>query len=418
MTPATGALDAAPRLPAPRRALRGALSAVAFASLVPLLLATFAAMLGADIAGVPFYLVFLMLPANLAIVGTLLATRRPENRIGWLLLLAGALAGVAFACGEWQRFVFARGDPVSTWVVAASWIASWAFIPAIGILVVFVPLLYPTGRLPGARWRIVVAAGVFGVVTSTIGLATAAGPLGDPRGPLNPFVPREPLSTLIQGAAAVGNALAAPVFLLALGSLLIRFRRSRDVEREQIKWFLLAVAIAAVVLAFSMLPLERVSDAAWALGLLAMCFVPVAIGVAILRYRLYDIDRIVSRVVGYTLVTAVLGASFAAVVVVAQALLASVTQSNTLAVAGSTLVVASLFQPVRHAIQARVDRRFDRSHVRAEAVADSFSARLRDVTDLPTVRASIADGVQTAWSPSSVGVWIRGSAETARRARS
>src|SRR3954451_13119044 len=421
ITLAASRVDSAPGTSSYGRVARLLLSAILVASLVPLLLGTLTAVLGADVAGVPFYLVFLLLPANLGAVGALLATRRSENAIGWLLLLAGArlgggllllagaLAGVAFACGEFQRFVLARGDPVSPLVVAAAWVASWAFIPAIGILIVFVPLLYPTGRLPGPRWRFVVAAGLFGVIASTIALATARGPPGDPRGPLNPFVPPEPLLTLIQTAGAIGNAIAAPVFLLSLVSVLIRFRRSRDVEREQIKWFLLAVAIAASVFAFSMLPLERISDAAWALGLLSMCFLPVAIGVAILRYRLYDIDRIVSRVVGYTLVTAVLGVSFAVVIVVAQAVLAPVTQSNTLAVAGSTLVVASLFQPVRHAIQTRVDRRFDRSHVRAEAVADSFSARLRDVTDLPTIRASIAEGVQTAWSPSSVGVWVRGS---------
>jgi len=333
MTPTVRAVGVSSPLSVSRRALRTALSAIAFAAVVPLAVAPLVALLGGDLANLPFYLVFLLLPANLAAVGTLLTTRRPENGIGWLLLLAGAFAAIAFACGEWQRFVLAHGDPVSTWFVAASWIASWAFIPAIGILIVFVPLRYPTGRLPRARWRIVEAVGGFGVVSSTLGLATAPGPLADPRGPLNPFVPQEPLLSVIQAAAAVGNVIPAPVFLLAVASVLIRFRRSREVEREQIKWFLLSVSVAAIVLAFSMLPLGAISDAAWALGLVSMCFVPVAIGVAILRYRLYDIDRIVSRVVGYTLVTAVLGVSFAVVIVVAQAVLAPVTQSNTLAVA-------------------------------------------------------------------------------------
>jgi hypothetical protein len=221
-------------------------------------------------------------------------------------------------------------------------------------------------------------------------------------------MPPEPVESVIQAASAIGNLIAPLAFLLAVASLLLRFRRSRDVERQQIKWFLLSAAIASSLFAISLLPLGAISDAGWAFGLLSMTFLPLAIGIAILRYRLYDIDRVVSRVVGYTLVTAVLGASFAAVVVVAQALLATFTESNTLAIAGSTLVVATLFQPVRRAIQARVDRRFDRSHVRAESVTDSFSARLRDVTDLGTIRASIVDGVETAWAPSSVGVWVRG----------
>ncbi len=330
----------------------------------------------------------------------MLVTRRPENRIGWLLLVAGVMTGVTFVAGEYERYAFDHGEPVTTLVVFASWVASWAFIPAVGILVVFLPLLFPTGRLSSPRWRPLVVVAIFGVTAGTLGLATVPGPLGDPQGPLNPFVPPEPFATLIQVAAAIGNAIAPLAFLLALASLLLRFRRSRDVERQQLKWFLFATAIVASLFATSMLPLGGAADTAWALGLMAMSFLPLAIGLAILRYRLYDIDRIVSRVVGYTLVTAILGAAFAAVVVVAQAILSPFTETSSLAVAASTLIVATLFQPVRRAIQARVDRRFDRSHVKAEVVAESFSGRLRDVTDLATVRAAIVDGVETAWAPS------------------
>ena len=271
----------------------------------------------------------------------------------------------------------------------AAWVASSWFIPAIGILVVFLPLLFPTGHLLSPRWRWVAVAGIFGVTAGAIGPAMAPGPMADPRGPLNPFVPPEPLLTWIETAATLSNLIAPPVFVLALASLFIRFRRSRDAERQQIKWFLFVAAVATVLFAVSILDVGPVSDVAWALGLLTMAFLPLAIGLAILRYRLYDIDRVVSRAVGYTLVTAILAAAFGIAVIVAQTVLSPVTQSSTLAVAASTLVVAALFQPVRRAIQGRVDRRFDRSRVNAERLVTTFGDTLRDVTDLPTIHDSL-----------------------------
>jgi hypothetical protein len=138
-----------------------------------------------------------------------------------------------------------------------------------------------------------------------------------------------------------------------------------------------------------------------------MAFLPLAIGLAILRYRLYDIDRVVSRAVGYTLVTAILAAAFATAVIVAQTVLAPVTQSNTLAVAASTLVVAALFQPVRRAIQGRVDRRFDRSRVNAERLVTTFGDTLRDVTDMPTIHETLVETVGATWAPAAVGMWVR-----------
>ena len=138
-----------------------------------------------------------------------------------------------------------------------------------------------------------------------------------------------------------------------------------------------------------------------------MGFLPLAIGLAILRYRLYDIDRVVSRAVGYTLVTAILAAAFGIAVIVAQAVLSPLTQSSTLAVAASTLVVATLFQPVRRAIQGRVDRRFDRSRVDAERLVTRFGETLRDVTDLPTIHDSLVATAGSTWAPTAVGMWVR-----------
>ncbi|HEU0243053.1 MAG TPA: hypothetical protein VFQ75_04055 [Candidatus Limnocylindrales bacterium] len=376
-------------------------------ALVPLAIETAAAPLRGDMAGLPFYLVFLLLPANLGAVGAVLTIRRPDNVIGWLLLVSGVLTGLTFACGEYERSAIAAGAYDWPLLVPAAWIASSWFIPAVGMLVVFLPLLYPTGRLPGPRWRWVAVAGIFGVAAGAIGPMVTPGPMADPRGPLNPLVPPEPLLTWIEAASTLSTVIAPPVFLLALASLLIRFRRSRGAERQQIKWFLFVAAVATLLFVVSMFDTGPVSDAAWALGLLTMAFLPLAIGFAILRYRLYDIDRLVSRAVGYALVTAILAATFGAAVIVAQAVLAPVTESSTLAVAASTLVVAGLFQPVRRAIQARVDRRFDRSRVNAERLVSTFGDTLRDVTDLPTIHDTMVATARTTWSPSAAAVWVR-----------
>jgi hypothetical protein len=291
--------------------------------------------------------------------------------------------------------------------VPAAWVASSGFVPAVGILVVFLPLLFPTGHLLSPRWRWVAVAGVFGVAAGTIGHAIAPGPMVDPLGPLNPVVPPEPFLSWLGAAATLSNAIAPPVFVLALASLFIRFRRSRGAERQQIKWFLFVAAIATVLFAVSILEVGPISDVAWALGLLTMAFLPLAIGLAILRYRLYEIDRVVSRAVGYTLVTAILAAAFGIAVIVAQTVFAQVTQANTLAIAASTLVVAALFQPVRRAIQGRVDRRFDRSRVNAERLVTTFGDTLRDVTDLPTIDDTLVATVGATWAPAAVGMWVR-----------
>ena len=377
-------------------------------ALVPLPFETLAALLRGDIESIPFFLIFLLLPANLALVGAVLTTRRSDNVIGWLLLVAGVLAAVTFSAGEFERSAIAAGGSDWPLLVPVAWVASSWFIPAIGILVVFLPLLFPTGHLLSPRWRWVAVAGIFGVTAGAIGPALAPGPMGDLRGPLNPFVPPRALAQLDRDRSDPQQShRAPPVFALALASLFIRFRRSPDAERQQIKWFLFVAAMATVLFAISILDVGPVSNVAWALGLLTMGFLPLAIGLAILRYRLYDIDRVVSRAVGYTLVTAILAAAFGIAVIVAQAVLSPLTQSSTLAVAASTLVVATLFQPVRRAIQGRVDRRFDRRRVDAERLVTRFGETLRDVTDLPTIHDSLVATAGSTWAPTAVGMWVR-----------
>ena len=335
------------------------LSAIVVVSLIPMVYGTLSALVRGELQDLLFYLIFLLLPANLGLVGAVLTTRRPENRVGWLLLVAGALAGLAFACGEYERFVLAAGRLDAPLLVPAAWIASSVFIPAIGILVVFLPLLYPSGHLDSPRWRVVVGIGVLGVTSSGIGLALAPGPLGGPGGPLNPLSPPEPLASLAQSAATIGNLAAPPVFLLAFASLLRRFRRSSGVERQQIKWFLFAAAVATFAFVISIPNVPVVSDIAWAVGIFAMGFLPLAIGIAILRYRLYEIDRIVNRTIVYGAVTAILAGVFAAATALSQRLFISVAgQSSDLSIVMTTLVVVAIYAPVRKRVEAVVDRYF------------------------------------------------------------
>ena len=407
MTASTRRLPASEPRPPRARVATIVLSSIVAVAVVPLAFETVAAAVRGDMQAIPLFLIFLLLPANLGLVGAVLTIRRPDNAIGWLLLVSGVFAGLTFAAGEYERSAIAAAGWDWPLLVPAAWVASAWFIPAIGILVVFLPLLFPTGHLLSPRWRWVAVAGIFGIAAGAIGPAVAPGPMGDPRGPLNPFVPPQPFLTWIEAAATLSSAIAPPVFALALTSLFLRFRRSRGVERQQIKWFLFVAAVAILLFAISIVGTGQLSDVAWALGLLTMAFLPLAIGLSILRYRLYDIDRVVSRTVGYTLVTAILAVAFVGGVIVAQRVLAPITQSNTLAIAASTLVVAALFQTVRRAIQSRVDRRFDRSRVNAERLVTTFGDTLRDVTDLPTINDSLVATVGTTWAPAAVGMWVR-----------
>jgi hypothetical protein len=343
-----------------RRLTATVLTAILLASLVPLALGTLAAIGDGDLASLFFYLVFLLLPMSLGLVGFVLTTRRPDNRIGWLLLTAAVCAGVAFASGEYARSAIAAGNTQSPDVVVAAWLGSWLFIPAVGILVLFLPLLYPSGELPGRRWRIVAVIGVVGIALGAIGPALASGPLADPLGPANPFAPPDPLGSWIELIATASNLVAPPIFLLAVGSLLLRFRRSTGVERQQIKWFLFVAALASLAFGTSIVaPGGPVSDIAWVLGILTMSFLPVAIGLAILRYRLYEIDRIVNRAVVYGALTAVLAGVFAAATSLSQRLFISVAgQSSDASIVLTTLLVVAVYAPVRKRVESVVDRYF------------------------------------------------------------
>ena len=385
-----------------------AVGAVTLAFAIAILVVDAVFLIQGDPGAFLFSLTFVILIANLAIVGGLLASRRPDNRIGWLLLTAGLFEGIGIAGTIYARLDALVGGGRLPLVVPAAWLGQVLVTPAIGILVIFLPIIFPSGHLPGPRWRYFVG---FALVAMTIGMiasATQPGPLDNIDGMENPLLLPSPLGDWVQVLGQLSTATAAVGFLTAVGSLVLRFRRSHGIERQQLKWFLFVASISATCLAVSIvLVTGPISDAAWILGLVTMAFVPIAIGVAVLRYRLYEIDRIVSRVVGYALVTAAIAALFVTVVLVAEALLAPFTEANSLAVVASTLIVATVFQPLRRAIQRTVDRRFDRSTVDADRAVALLADRLRAAVELDGLQADVLQTVAGTVHPVTARIWLR-----------
>jgi hypothetical protein len=342
---------------------------------------------------------FIALPT----VGAILAILRPSNPIGWLFLVSGAGIIVGIFSSEYVGRAIYLGASLPS-VEFVDWLSSWAMPLSVGLMVIWIPLLFPDGHLPGPRWRPVAWVAAATVVASTVAQALASGPgyaglLANPIGIGGPI--GDALTTISSNATF---PLIALLGILSLASLVIRFRRARDVERQQLKWFLLAVGflIAAVVIAFA-----TELEAAWYALLFGLAMLPVAAGVAVLRYRLYDIDRIISRSLSYATVTAVLAVVFVGGILLFQAILSPMLRGNAVAVAASTLIVAALFQPLRRRVQTRVDRRFNRARYDAERTVAAFSVRLRDDVDLESLRRDVQGVVEQTVAPASISLWMR-----------
>jgi hypothetical protein len=337
----------------------------------------------------------LTMPTSLGFVGALLATRRPRNPIGWIFWAAGLILSFAFAGTEaW-----------ATANVLVAWIGNAITLPTIVAVVLFVPLLFPTGGLPARSWRPLAAFMVVGLATLMLLNMFSPGPLGD-TSIENPFAIAA-LGPLLDALRAASGVIVVICFALAVVAPVWRYRRGGPDERQQLKWFAATTATAAISLPVSAIRIPVISDLAWAGGLLALGLMPLAIGIAILRYRLYEIDRIISRTLSYGVVTALLIAVFAIVVVGLQTILTPFTTGQGLPVAASTLVVFALFQPLRRRVQSAIDRRFYRARYDAERTQAAFAARLRDNIDLESLAAEFRGVVGATVAPVSVGLWLR-----------
>jgi hypothetical protein len=334
-----------------------------------------------------------------ATVGALLAWKRPANPIGWLLSAIGLEYAVAVFC------VFLAHFPRT--LTLAAWLG-FLYLLGFGLCAVVV-LLFPTGKLPSRRWRPVAWAAWAGLAGWVLGCAFAPTIITVSPATRNPVGASGPAGDIFKILAAGGALLIVATGLAAVLSLVFRYRRAQSAERAQLRWLVYAGALIVAAVAATMLiaPIMGPGDASTnlqnALGSGVVALVPVAIGIAVLRYRLYDIDRIISRTVAYAIVTGLLVGVYAGLVLLATQVLRFHTP---VAVAAATLAAAALFTPVRRRVQSRVDRRFNRARYDADQIAAAFAARLKETVDLGSVRDDLTGIVSRALEPAHVSVWI------------
>jgi hypothetical protein len=349
------------------------------------------------------------------IMGALIASRRPHNPIGWICLAVGSLF-LLLGVSEYYS-VYGVAEPGSVpFPIGVAWLGNWLWMPAVGLFATYLFLLFPDGRLPSSRWRYLAWFSGVLIVVLSLGFGLAPGPVASlPRGIRNPFG-LEGLPWL-SDAANVGFPLLALCILASVVSLVLRYRRSRDEEREQIKWIAFAASVVGLLfltgLVISLIygskppSWTRLLDTMTALSYTG---VPIAVGFAVLKYRLYDIDIIINRTLVYGSLTAMLALVYFGGVTATQAIFRTLTdqeQQPQLAIVVSTLVIAALFNPLRRRIQSFIDRRFYRKKYDVRKTLEGFSARLRDETNLGALSDELVGVVRETMQPVHVSLWLR-----------
>ena len=341
------------------------------------------------------------------VVGGLIATRRPGHPIGLLCLAIGAMWMVVVSTSAFSAWSTGAGreDGLTQWV---NWIG-WLWVPAVGVMGTHLPLRLPAGRLPSPGWRPFSRFCTAAIVLVSVLMALSP-PEEGVAGPDNPIAVDLPPATVVV-------FLLLPISLVgAVVSVVRRYRRTADPrERLQIRWIAAgaAVFVTSYVVTVSMLQALELNESAGVgqaliyLDQVAYCAIPAAIGVAILRHRLYGIDRIINRALVYGSATALLVAAYVGLVLLLGAALGPLTDGNGVAVALSTLAAAALFRPVRRRVQGAVDRRFYRRRYDAARTLETFGARLRAQTDLDALRAEVTDVVRETMQPAHVSLWLR-----------
>jgi len=348
-----------------------------------------------------------------ATLGALIASRRPGNVIGWIFLASGALGGVNMFSGQYASVALALDGPTLPGGALAAWSAILAQ-SSFSVSILFLVLLFPDGMLPSRRWRpLAWAIGTF-IAISLVIVALSPGPLPDFPSASNPFGVE---AAMPPGSVLAAGGLVLPACVVAvILSLILRFYRSRGEERLQLKWFTYAVTVGLLtpLLLGELAPaaFEVLGRLAWTLAFLSL---PVSAAVAILKYRLYDIDRIINRTIVYAALTAVLILVYVGSVFSLQYLFRALTgETSQIVIVASTLAIAALFNPFRRRIQAFVDRRFYRKKYDAARTLEAFSARLQDETDLAALADDLTEVARTTMRPSHVSLWLR---ESERRPR-
>ena len=362
---------------------------------------------GTDV-GVPVQVVLTVALLAVVTIGALVCARQPRNPVGWILVACVgplALTGLAETYAVHALYTDPGGLPGGE---AVAWAGSWLYIPCFLAMPALLFLLFPNGRLPGPRWRIVAWLVVLAAASATIDSALAPeledAPFIGVDNPLPLDVPEAALAPL-SWFGWPGMMLG---LILAAVAMIRRLRRSRGLERQQLKW----IAAAAAILP----PASLVGVASYYGGydefggiLVTLAFVPIplAAGYAILRHRLYDIDLVINRALVYGSLTAILAGAYLGLVLLLGLALGPLTSESDLAIALSTLAVAALFQPARRRVQTLVDRRFYRHKYDAARTLERFGARLRSETDLDALRGELTGVVRDTMQPAHVSLWLR-----------
>lgn len=343
-------------------------------------------------------------------VGAIVVARRPSHPIGWLLFAFGATNAPISLTQQYAFFsLVGRADPLPGGAVAA-WAQEWVSVSQ-GALFVLLLLLFPSGHLPSRRWRPVAVLAIAGSALESVGGAFRSGPIPTFRQLDNPFALAGAPGRLVSIGDTVGNVLFLTTVLAAAVSVVLRFRRAEQIERQQLKWVAAASALVAVGLVGFIVTGQEAGSSAAArpiqiFFILAIIGVPIAAGIAILRYRLYDIDRLISRTATYAIVTALLIGAYIGLVVLLQRAVSPLTGSSDLAVAASTLIVAAAFVPVRRRVQTAIDRRFNRARYDAARTIAAFTARLRDEVDLDALGSELLGVVDSTLHPQHASLWV------------
>ncbi len=354
-----------------------------------------------------FYVVAL---GSVAVVGLLLTTHRPRNPIGWIFLAASIAQMIIVTTDRYADFIAGDGSDNPLELTVLFWFTNWVWIVAFLLPFTFGFLLFPTGRLPSRRWRFLAWIGGSQLLLLILAAIMTPGPLEGPAWPHEIANPTgiEALRSQIEFAWGLAIGLAMLFVLGSAVSLFIRLRGATAQERQQLKWLAYAASIAAGSFLIATLESEALStnvgEYIFVLGIAAQ---PIAIGLAILRHNLYDIDRLINRTIVYGSLTALLLLSFAANVLIFQLILEPFTRGNDLAVAGSTLLVFVVFRPLRDRLQSFVDRRFYRQQYDAQRTLQSFGVTARDAVDLDQLSTELTGVISTTIQPAHVSIWLR-----------
>jgi hypothetical protein len=355
-------------------------------------------------------LTFAVMIVAFAALGALVASRRPGNPIGWILSASPLCLAFTELARNWYVHTLIADLGSLPLAGGLMWAANWSWIPGFMPLLTLLLLLFPEGAAPSPRWRPLGWLAGLAMALLVVGYAFAPGPLEDYPRVENPVGAGGPAGDLFEVFQGIGFPLFALAAIGSMASIVVRFRRSHGVERQQLKWMAAAAALVVAAWVLNAFFDQALGEDISVILPLALLALPLAAAIAILRYRLYDLGLVVNRTLVYGALSATLGGTYLGIVLLLQLALDPLTSDSGLAIAGSTLAVAALFRPLRARIQALVDRRFYRRRYDAVRTAEGFSVRLRDELDLAALSAELRGVVRETVQPAHVSLWLRGEA--------